>query len=125
TTDPIPPTSRPDAPSQASVNSPPGDNHLPEAPQPRRITSTRARTHARTDADVSARVRLAMREDLHRKLQAKQRLTSYTFRFRPEELDHLDRVVAQLEQGNGQKPSKNDLVRLALMWLLEDYHENA
>src|SRR5258706_5214363 len=40
--------------------------------------STRARTHARADASTSAGVRTAMRIELHKKLQAKQRLASYT-----------------------------------------------
>ena len=93
--------------------------------------SVRPRTHARTqttssdsDADSSARVRLAMKEALHRKLQLKQRLASYTFRFRPEELDQLEQILAGLERGNGQKPSKNDVIRLALLWLLADYEEH-
>ena len=69
-------------------------------------------------------MRTAMRAELHKKLQAKQRLASYTFRFRPEELDELEQVLGELEGLVGQKPSKNDLVRLALLWLLADYREN-
>ena len=94
------------------------------APEPKGRASTRARVHARTQADIGARVRTAMRDELHKKLQLKQRLTSSTFRFRPEELDRLDRIVGELEQGNGQRPSKNDLVRLGLLWLLADYEEH-
>jgi hypothetical protein len=113
---------------QAGVTAPPP----PPQPSPKPSSrsqrqgnaSTRARVHARTDADISARVRTAMRADLLKKLQQKQRLASYTFRFRPEELDRLDQVVAGLEPGNGQRPSKNDLVRLGLLWLLADYEEN-
>jgi hypothetical protein len=90
----------------------------------REDASVRARTHARTDADVGARVRTAMRAELLKKLRQKQRLASYTFRFRPEELDRLDQVVSALESGNGQRPSKNDLVRLGLLWLLADYEDN-
>lgn len=77
-----------------------------------------------SDAETSARVRTAMREGLHKKLQTKQRLASFTFRFRPEELDELDRVAGELNRTAGQKTSKNDLVRLALLWLLADYQES-
>jgi hypothetical protein len=103
-----PPEARPDSP--------------PEVSEVR--ASARARTHARSDASTSAGVRTTMRIELHKKLQAKQRLASYTFRFRPEELDELEQVLGEIEGLVGQKPSKNDLVRLALLWLLADYREN-
>jgi len=62
-------------------------------------------------------------ERLRQKLRTKQHLSSYTFRFRPEELEQLDQLVTELNQARTSKLSKNDLVRLALGWLLTDYEE--
>ena len=123
------PNSASDEPAQAATSSPPptaatprtSDGHQAEAST---RTSARARTHARAGADTSARVRTAMKEELHRKLRAKQRLASYTLRFRPDELEELEQVLAEIGPATIQKPSKNDLVRLGLMWLLADYREN-
>jgi hypothetical protein len=76
--------------------------------------------HARTDAPTDAdRI-----ESLYQHLQMKQRLASSTFRFRPEELAEMDKVYAQLASVYPGKVSKNDLVRLAVRWLLADYEEN-
>jgi hypothetical protein len=60
---------------------------------------------------------------LRQKLQTKQHLSSYTFRFRAEELEQLDRLVGELNQVRTAKLSKNDLMRLALGWLLTDHEE--
>lgn len=63
-------------------------------------------------------------EVLYRSVQQKQRLASCTFRFQPEELSELDVVAAELQQAAPGKVSKNDIVRLALNWLLSDYRRN-
>jgi hypothetical protein len=89
---------------------------------------------ASTPAPVRARTRVpkagasggpssVVTDRLRQKLRTKQHLSSYTFRFRPEELEHLDRLVAELNLTRSTKLSKNDLVRLALGWLLTDYEE--
>ncbi len=78
--------------------------------------SVRARTRAARSAPSGQVV-----ERLRQKLQAKQHLSSYTFRFRAEELEQLDNLVAELNLTRSAKLSKNDLVRLALGWLLTDY----
>ena len=82
----------------------------------------RARTDARTRASRSAPSGQVV-ERLRQKLQARQHLTSYTFRFRAEELEQLDGLVAELNRDRAVKLSKNDLIRVALGWLLVDYDE--
>ena len=96
--------------------------------RPRR--TPRAPERASDGASTNARVRARrhagdpiLTEQLRQKLLAKQHLTSYTFRFRPEELERLDRLVAELNRSRTTKLSKNDLVRLALSWLLSDYEQ--
>lgn len=84
----------------------------------------RAHTHTRTDAPTDGLEQIAVVPALARKLQAKQRLASSTFRFRPEELEELDRVFGEVKGENTQTVSKNDVVRLGLNWLLEDYRRN-
>jgi hypothetical protein len=134
---PTGPPNDPSPPAEAMAPESPPTSPPREKPASQRLdTSVRARVHARTDAGTQAhgeagtdaaaseRVRLAMRDELHRKLQQKHRLASYTFRFRPDELDQLEGVLGKLERGDGQKPSKNDVVRLALLWLLADYEEH-
>jgi hypothetical protein len=86
----------------------------------------RARTHARTHAPKAgfpADLPTAVIDRLRQKLQSKQHLSSYTFRFRAEELEQLDGLVSALNQDRGVKLSKNDLMRLALSWLLTDYEQ--
>jgi hypothetical protein len=61
---------------------------------------------------------------LYRSVQQKQRLASSTFRFQPEELAELDAVAAEIQLAAPGKISKNDVVRLALNWLLSDYRRN-
>jgi hypothetical protein len=85
--------------------------------------STRARTHARTSRGA-AKTDGPVVDELYRVLQQKQRLASSTFRFQPQELETLDTVTSELAGSAGAKVSKNDVVRLALNWLLIDYREH-
>jgi hypothetical protein len=98
------------------------------------IDDTSQTERAATPAPVRARVRApkagassgpssVVTDRLRQKLRTKQHLSSYTFRFRPEELEQLDQLVAELNLTRSTKLSKNDLVRLALGWLLTDYEE--
>ena len=93
----------------------------PELSEGSKGEKKRARTHARVPAPTGAPTHASLDEDLYRRLQAKQRLASSTFRFRPQELEELDAVFAELDARDGPKLSKNDLVRLGLNWLLADY----
>jgi hypothetical protein len=96
-----------------------------DAPQTERA-STPARVRARTRApkvSASGGPSSVVTDRLRQKLRTKQHLSSYTFRFRPEELEQLDQLVAELNLTRSTKLSKNDLVRLALGWLLIDYEE--
>jgi len=83
---------------------------------------TRARTHTRTTPEeASGGIDI---DALYRKLQARKHLSSYTFRFRAEELDEIDQIASELEEEAEGKFSKNDLARLALLWFCEDYRTN-
>jgi hypothetical protein len=104
-----------------------GDETASESTQAAETPSTQGRE---TNASVRARTRAskpvavpAMADRLRQKLRTKQHLSSYTFRFRPEELEQLDQLVAELNQSRTSKLSKNDLARLAVSWLLADYEE--
>jgi len=83
------------------------------------------RTHARRSASTQAQEkRSTIIETLYRQLQSKKHLSSYTFRYRPEELDELERIFTQIEGESPGKVSRNDLARLALNALFEDYRSN-
>ena len=60
-------------------------------------------------------------DELRRRVSAKRHLSSFTFRFRANELEELDLVVDELNQDDDLRVSKNDAVRTALNWLLADY----
>src|SRR4051812_44648077 len=55
-----------------------------------------ARTHARTQTPSNARTDAGLVAKIHRLVDEKQHLASYTFRFRSEELAELERVFAVL-----------------------------
>ena len=91
-----------------------------------------ARTHAPTQSESgpnkTQEVRQAIKEEenvdideLRRRVSAKRHLSSFTFRFRANELEELDLVVDELNQDDEHRVSKNDAVRTALNWLLADY----
>lgn len=63
-------------------------------------------------------------ETLFRKMQNNRYLTANTFRFRPEELEELNKLFDKLDKSHPKKVTKNDLMRVALNWLLEDYKNN-
>ena len=82
--------------------------------------STPASTPTRTDAQVHARTI----EQLKRAILNKKHLSSFTFRFKAEELEALDQVTETINEKIEPKISKNDVIRLSLKWLLEDYEQN-
>jgi hypothetical protein len=90
---------------------PPGASRQPAAP-------TRARTHAPIQTSPDSE------DAIFRALAEKQRLASSTFRFQPEELEQLDEVFDELNRARPRRVSKNDIVRLGLLWVLRDYEAN-
>jgi hypothetical protein len=129
--DPSTPSATP--PDEATPASPPAPEPRPTRRPPRRATpeatsepgqvgDARASVRARTRAPRSASAGQVV-DRLRQKLQARQHLSSYTFRFRAEELEQLDHLVAELNRDRTVKLSKNDLIRVALGWLLTDYDE--
>lgn len=93
-------------------------------PESAKNARTDATTHARTHASIDASLEDDLAESLYRKLQQKHHLSSYTFRFRLEELEDLTKLDTKLEKSHPNKLSKNDLVRLGVNWLLEDYEQH-
>jgi hypothetical protein len=87
-------------------------------------TRTDANVHTRTHARIDASTRSDLTESLYRKLQQKHHLSSYTFRYRLEELEALRKLDEKFEKSHPNKMSKNDLVRIGVNWLLEDYEQN-
>ncbi len=81
-------------------------------------------THARTHARIDVSLETDLTESLYRKLQQKHHLSSYTFRYRLEELEALRKLDEKLQKSHPNTMSKNDLVRVAVNWLLEDYEHN-
>ena len=103
-----------------------------ETEKSRTQTPKRARvhvpTHALRDASVGtctdARMRTHMTKELRKAAVLRKRLSSFAFRFRPEELDRLEQAVDTVNEAAERRISKNDVVRLGLNWLLRDYEEN-
>src|SRR5712691_11144367 len=85
---------------------------------------TDAQVHARAHARVDAFTTSDLAESLYRKLQQKHHLSSYTFRYRLEELEALRKLDEKFEKSHPNKMSKNDLVRIGVNWLLVDYEQN-
>ena len=81
---------------------------------------SQASTPTRTDASVHARTI----EEMKRAILSKKHLSSFTFRFKAEELETLNRITEEVNESLEQKVSKNDVVRLSLRWLLKDYEQN-
>jgi hypothetical protein len=88
------------------------------------LASTPVNTHTRTHAPIDASTKTDLAESLYRKLQQKHHLSSYTFRYRLEELEALRKLDEKLQKSHPNTMSKNDLVRIAVNWLLEDYEHN-
>lgn len=95
----------------------------PKKPEAARNTREDANVHARMYTRLDAPPQELV-ETLYRNLEKKQHLSSYTFRFRFEELDVLRKLDEKLSKSHPRKMSKNDLVRLGVNWLLEDYERN-
>jgi hypothetical protein len=120
---PLAPPERPAAPRVKRRSAQPALPELPsEAQAETEDGSMPAPMRARVRAPKTSSAAVVT-ERLRQKLRTKQHLSSYTFRFRPEELEQLDQLVVELNHTRTSKLSKNDLVRLALGWLLTDYEE--
>ena len=73
-------------------------------------------TGARTHTSIYARVRKAVSN--------RSLLSGFTFRYKLQELKRLDNVTKNVNESQDVKVSKNDVVRIALNWLLEDHEDN-
>lgn len=67
-----------------------------------------------SELDASTRHRL-------RELLAQEHPLHYSYRFTREEIDALRDVVYELEAKRGLPVTRNDIVRLGLNWLIDDY----
>ena len=86
--------------------------------------STQADKGARTHTHEHVNQHASAERELRERILIRRRLSSFTFRFQAEELEALDQVTDEVNKNNLQKTSKNDVIRLALNWLLRDYEEN-
>jgi hypothetical protein len=83
-----------------------------QATMPPRAQQQTMPSAERESHDLIWRLRDALREDhaLH-----------YSYRFTREEIDGLRDVVYELEAKRGIRSTRNDIVRLGLDWILDDY----
>ena len=79
---------------------------------------------ARTHVPQPATSHISIEEELRDQVLIKKHLSSFTFRFRPEELEALERITDDVNRNGRYKTSKNDVIRLALNWLLRDHQDN-
>jgi hypothetical protein len=86
-------------------------------------TSLHAPMHARTRVHQQANSHTPIEQELRDQVLIKKHLSSFTFRFRPEELEALDRITDDVNRNGRYKTSKNDVIRLALNWLLRDHQD--
>lgn len=82
-------------------------------------TGTRVRMHARTQTQKKEALPV---EALYEQIVNRKHLSSSTFRFQPEELQALEAVFAKLDQQKPGRLSRNDIARLGLIWLFEDFN---
>lgn len=77
---------------------------------------------ARKDASNEAPTQGSTLERLRAVLQAKA-LRTRTFRYTEEELNAIRDIVYELDTLHGRKVDKNDVVRIALNWLVDDFEQ--
>ena len=93
-------------------------------PEPEELeTNLHTPMHARTRVPQPASSHISIEEELRDQVLIKKHLSSFTFRFRTEELEALDSITDDVNRNGRYKTSKNDVIRLALNWLLRDYQE--
>lgn len=80
--------------------------------------------HAPVHTSIGARTHAGVYRRVRKAVANRSRLAGFTFRYQAEELDRLDDVTAKVNKNPEVKISKNDVVRIALNWLLEDYEES-
>lgn len=83
----------------------------------------RVRTHARTKEGKHIRKDVDM-DWLYDRIQQRKHLSNGSFRYRPDELDTMDAIYHELEDKKPGRISKNDLARMALIVLCQDYQDN-
>jgi len=89
-----------------------------QAPMP---VSTRTRVHARTHTQKKEAIPV---EALYEQIVNRKHLSSSTFRFQPEELQALEEVFTKLDRQKPGRLSRNDIARLGLIWLFEDFKQH-
>jgi len=79
--------------------------------------STHPRTHTQNKEELLV-------EALYEQLVNRKRLSSLTFRYQSGELQALEEVFTQLDKKKPRRLSRNDIARLGLIWLIEDYQQH-
>lgn len=91
---------------------------------------TPTRTHARTHESKQARKHSqiygkGMNIDmLYDQIQQRKHLSNGSFRYREQELEDMDAIFKELQEKKPGRISKNDIARMALVTLCQDYKEN-
>jgi hypothetical protein len=97
-------------PASPPAAQPPGE----QATLPPSAQDTEDASSQPGDIDASTRRRL-------RELLAQDHPLHYSYRFTREEIDALRDIVYELEAKRGVRITRNDVVRLGLNWLIDDY----
>lgn len=63
-------------------------------------------------------------EALYDQISNRQRLTNGSFRYQSAELEKFDSIFKELEKQKPGRISKNDLARMAIIILCQDYYDN-
>ncbi len=85
-----------------------------QATLPPSAQGTRDAVSQPTDIDASMRHRL-------RELLVQEHPLHYSYRFTRDEIDALRDIVYELEAKRGLRITRNDVVRLGLDWVIDDY----
>lgn len=87
------------------------------------VRKTDSKTARQTGGSPLAGPSLDMLRRL-RDVVAEQHPVHNTFRYSQQALDAVRDIVYELEVARGVKTSRNDVMRLALAWIVDDYREN-
>lgn len=111
------------SPSRKEETQPPTAQQKADNKQERMLTSKQVSIQAKKQENLPAN----KEESIEDKILAATAITPIkpnTFRYALEELDFVRDVVYEAEVKYQTKLDKNDVVRIALQWLKNDYREN-
>jgi hypothetical protein len=96
------------------VATPPKKPEEEKEMEERKVESAQADQHARMHTPKQVSEHASIEQELRDRILVKRHLSSFSFRFRTEELEELDRIADEINHKTRHKTTKNDIVRLAL-----------